>query len=181
MHYNKACQPHKAVSRERGRYAMHLARFEHEEDDYGPVLVATNGRILAVVPVTDCENDTAPSWIPPEALKEAAKGRGQEAELSVNGSIRAVGKLATVEFPAIEDPGAFPSWRDMLRHLHAPEPVPVIGLNPHLLALAAEAIGVGKTEAVRLEFHGPQSPVLVRPVGVWNQAFALVMPCNLTP
>lgn len=92
-------QPEKAMAKEAGRYAMHYVRFERVSPvTNGPALVATNGRILALVPVEAEEHD-ADGWISAEALKEARK-RGKKGRHLNGARLVANGALAVYDRPS---------------------------------------------------------------------------------
>lgn len=162
MQLEKRFRLHKATTKEANRYAMDAVSVELATDgdpvqvigEERPALaVATNGRILAVVPVGLEEGDE-PGFLPRQALVEACKGsKGQPATIRANGSIEVVsGKNLTVH----ERPDAdaeFPRWRAIF-----PERSKLgafrVSFNPRYLLDLAEAIGVGAEHpAVHLTFQ----------------------------
>ena len=133
-----------------------------------PVLVATNGRILAVVPVT-AEREEA-GFVTGEALKAARKATPKKAEtmeLLCNGSL-AVPNGPT--FPRPNDGLQFPRWQAVVP---TDAPVMTIALDVTLLARLAEALG---TKTVILEISHPNHAVRVKPYRPSESAYGVIMP-----
>lgn len=81
-------------------------------DSAKPVLVATDGKILAVVPVSDvCDETSGP--VPKEALRDAFKVKGQhKGRVEANGKAVVYGTGATYVRP---DAGCtMPDWRQIV-------------------------------------------------------------------
>ena len=145
---------------------------------YGPVMVACNGVILAVVPVTEAEiEESGP--IPAEVLKVARRVKGAKqsgAYMSTNegtvytkttvhgkedGDTSGVQRFDRPTYPT----GAkFPNWEAVVppkdRHITVK-----VGLNIEQLWKLCQAMGC---EAATLEISGSTDPVVVRPLKVDN-------------
>lgn len=166
-------------------------------DVAGKRLVATDGHMLACIPVTIEPGDIAGS-IPREALREArsvASKRGVNAPyLNRNGRkeklprVRAGKKLldtggAIYRRPA---PTTFPHWEALLPKVEPGQKGTVtIGVNPNLLVRAAKAIGAGtRLPFITLTFQMPNDgaemlePILVRLGDGTADAVACVMPAR---
>jgi len=166
MKFHKSCKIHKAAAKDAGRYAMHHVRLER--DYAGARLIATDGRILAVLPVQDAEQDDD-GFLSSESIAEAVKKpskKNDTATILANGSIRACAVEAgpVVEFERPSNDHEFPKWRAVVPE---GEPTVRICLNPSYLATVAHAIGAG--DGVVLEFYAPAAeggrpgPIAVRP------------------
>ena len=187
MRVDKKYRLHKAAAKDLGRYAMNGVSLELrqpgdpemdvEEGERAGLAVATNGRILAVVPVGLAEDDE-PGLVPAEAFQAATKGAGGSSVIRANGDVTVTnGKSLTVH---ARPEGEFPRWRQVL---------PAAGklaswrlrLNPSLLWDLAQAIGWNKDEqciALTL-MEGPKGrPDVTRPIHVEHQAggFGCLMP-----
>ncbi|HUT79519.1 MAG TPA: hypothetical protein VM285_17615 [Polyangia bacterium] len=169
-----------------------------ERDDDGARLVATNGRLLAVVPVTADEGDI-PGTIPAEAVREACKARSAanpEAQVDANGSVRVTTKPARVtdsgravpagpvaEFEREDSADvAFPQWRRVVPDSDS-TPTYRVALSARYLLALARAIGTDDAEgAVELEFREPTGAIVVRPTpqgeGRAVGAFGVLMPIS---
>lgn len=189
MKLNRLCKIHKCVADDQGRYAMNHAKLEIDADGKAR-LVATDGRMLAVVPVTETEADTA-GFVSPEVIAEALKGSGDaEAEIVANGSLRVQTKRGRLEFDrppeGAEYGREFPRWRQVVPK---GDVVHRIALNPQYLLAVAEAIGSGSS--VVLEWRENGAPLVVRPAGPiggghgdvtledFESRFGLVMPISI--
>lgn len=98
------CRLDKVCASEDSRYRLNqILALPNGKDEAH--LVATNGKILAVVPVGASTLETEPALLPREAGKAGAKG----AKVDVNGEIRVTqGKRIDVH-PTIAQEGRFPS------------------------------------------------------------------------
>lgn len=165
MRFPKQCKIHKAA----GRYAMNGLKLERLRGGKGALLIATDGRMLAVLPVEDADADS-PGILPAEVVKEACKGkRSEPANVVSNGSSAGAFEARPIE-------GEFPRWRQVLPE---GEPEHELVFNPGQLATLAEALG---TELVRLSVYGQCKPALVRPVGSGaecKEALGVIMPWTI--
>lgn len=129
----------------------------------GPVLLATNGRIAAVVSVDVSEEPETPSvpvCIPPEAVEAAWKASknapGKRVALSMNGSVRAPYPPGNPTFAYTE--AEFPRVAPLFP---ASAPAVRVSLNAEFLATLAESIG-STDGAVELELRAGGGPIVVR-------------------
>lgn len=136
-----------------------------------PVVVAVDGRMLAVVPVAVGPNDKT-GYLSADALKTMRKAKVSEIEC--NGELKVVGGPI---FPQ-PDLGTFPNWR-MVVPAKDREVKWKIKLNTTLLADLAKAIGC---ECVELQFGNRGEAILVKPVhtstnpAACEKAFGVLMP-----
>lgn len=92
MRFDRTCQIHEAASKgQEGRYAMNsvLLRPRCALLGHEPALIATDGRIAAVLPVDELDDGDVGGLIPAEALKAATKGKSSDGRATVfaNGKI----------------------------------------------------------------------------------------------
>jgi hypothetical protein len=152
-----------------GRYSIENPFLDRSES--GDVMIATDGRILAIVPV-ECtpEDDQGP--VPRECLKDARKFG-----VNCNG-VAAVPGGASYPRPD----ATFPDWRAVMPDFKGKKTVR-LGIDAALLKRLADAIG---TEKVNLEFPVDESsdcviePLTVRPAGFSDKAaHGVIMPCRV--
>ena len=137
-----------------------------------PRLLATDGHILAIVPVETGEHDTT-GYISVEALTSQRKATGKKVEhveLACNGSV-ALPDGRT--FPR-EDYGIYPNVDSVLpkpesRNFH-------VALNADLLHRLADAIG---SEVVVLHFDTTNPLGCISVTGKATLATGAIMPCKL--
>ena len=130
MKFPKGLKVEACASREVGRYAMHGIKVE------GDRAVATNGFVIAVVPVESEDGDDAHGQIvPAEAIKLARKVAGAKADavVTVNGTVRAAGQ----ELQAID--GEFPRYQACIPSVTAESHV-MVTLDARLLSMLFDAI-----------------------------------------
>ena len=161
MQHDKLCKIWKATGTA-GRYGMQYVRFRPAFAGAPGTLAATDGRILAVVPVHD-EGIEPPALLDAKALEDSAKGkcaftvgdRTSEYVSRGGATVRVDNAADAVEFPKIE------------ACIPAGEPKRRVCINPHFLLRLAEALGVdGKTHTgLVLEFVSDEkhAPIRVRP------------------
>lgn len=114
-------------------------------DPEKPLLVATDGRRIAILPVTVEEGECS-GWVSTDALTAARKSAGKRgiAQIHCNGACETGG----VRYPRPEL-GKFPNWRMVIPK---PEGKTVrLGINPRLLVELAKALG--SEECVTLEME----------------------------
>jgi hypothetical protein len=134
---------------------------------------ATNGKLLAIVPITS-EKDDTPGWMTPEALKQARKSSSAGLEslrIELNGA-QALPDGTILERP---DTGHPPKIFRLLRQAHSGR-VFKIGLNAAYLRTLSDALG---SEELILECGLPNQAVLVRAVHESNGAIGLIMPVRI--
>lgn len=153
-----------ATATEAGRFAMQGILIEPEQKR----AVATNGRILAIVPLESVGEHDSKGIIPAETWKAAAKAtpnHGNKPEVTVNGAVTLTTRQGTTTTAKLE--GDFPRYESVIP---TSDRVPVwkIRISAGYLLALAKAIGspkVGKNNlhhAVTLEvFLGPHEPIRV--------------------
>jgi hypothetical protein len=145
MQVPKGLELERACSKGPSRYGA-LDSISVEQEGTGHVAVATDGKVLAVVPVNLEEGDE-PGLIPARAWADARRASRDGGRLSPNGLVRwAVkgGAVASAERPS----GDFPKWRAVLPPADAK--APVLAFNAEYLADLARALG-SDSGSVRLE------------------------------
>ena len=177
-----------AVCPDQFRYGLTHIRVDCQGPS--PVLVATNGNILAVVPVELEPGDTEGD-LPAAVVAEARKACGRKVErfsVKANGHIEYATKVGTVTLPRKEF-GRFPDWRSVVpdadRLTVGPSKDFRVGIDPSLLLSVSEAIGAGRVE---LRFGGALDPILVYPcagphndTAEWRapKAWGIIMPVRI--
>ena len=135
--------------------------------------MATDGRILAVVPVsTDGEDE--PGWMSPDALKHARKvsGKGLDSiRIGLNGA-QILPDGTTMQRPEKHNP---PRVYRLLRKAHRSDSL-TIGINASYLKNLADSLG---SEEIVLSCGQPAEAVLVRPLKSDPGAVGLIMPIQL--
>lgn len=143
MEYRKECKVYEAAAKEGARYlGMVSPRFEPACAPLRnlPALVATDGKILAMVAVSESEGkpDTAGS-VPEEAMKAAAKlARGSIATIHANGAL-SIPNGPTYSRPE-SSPNDFPKYQAVV-----PDAASVtrrVCIDVRLLVRLAKAMGV---------------------------------------
>lgn len=120
----------------------------------GPArLLATNGRIAAIVPVLSDAADSA-GYIPADALKASRKSKMEAPQFTANG----VCKMADGQEFTRPDHGNFPNIDQVIPK---GETTFSISLDPELLYAVAQAIG--SERGVTLEFSGEGYALRVKP------------------
>lgn len=149
MKFNASCKLSKALAKGEGRYVMEHARL----DTVSRKLYATDGSMLAVLPVSDLKWDEVGGAVSREALDAALKlpKEAEEAEIVANGSLKVQTRsgeldvprpdVADREFPRVEAIAEAPRHDDLR-----------VILDARRLALLMQAIGA---ETVELRFRNP--------------------------
>lgn len=182
MRIDKLFQVEKASAKEPGRYAMNSVKFERDcAAMNGPALIATDGRVLAMVPVAADDAD-ADGLIPREAFSEARRGafkRSPDVEIVANGSVKFMGKLGPMELQRAD--AEFPRYGDLAAKALKQTPAIVVGLNPAFLLALAQAIGIDeRNPAVSLAITSADKPIIVRVVRTGAQGVGIIMPHNVS-
>ncbi len=166
MKINKKYQIEKAASTDETRHPLmnvHIA-----ED--GKHLVATTGRMLAIVPVEMEPNDERGNGaIMPTALiaaRKTTKKNDSACRLALNGSFQL---SDGVTLPRPENPGVFPQYAQVIPK----DPVikHTVTLNPELLLSLAKALG--DSRSITLEFQEDELSAIIARNG---EAYGLLMP-----
>lgn len=172
MQFERAQALERATAKEPGRYAMHGILIERTSATEGKA-IATNGRILAIVPIT-LSDDDVPGLIPSEAWTEARRGSSRfDPRIDANGSVRAHGKRGIVEMERPQ--GEFPRYETIL---NACGDGPSVAFNADYLADLQAAFG---SECVELTFQpgktgiDPCAPIHVRA----NRCGGVMMPITV--
>jgi hypothetical protein len=142
MKVDKCYKLHRACANESTPY--NLAGAVLDRHDETPWLVATDGRMLARIPVSNADTDDGDALIPADAIKHATGGKKSTlGEIVCNGTIRASrGPNDPVAEFAAEKDFRFPPWREVIPTLNAPlTDVVEFGINAHSLSALADAIG----------------------------------------
>jgi hypothetical protein len=138
--------------------------------------MATNGHILAIVPVHNAKGDTD-GWLSPDALKLARKVAPKSVDpitISLNGS------QVLPDGTQMTRPGNDEHPPDISGILHSAQANRKfkIGINASSLKDLAEALG---SELIMLEIGTPDSAILVRPIHSKDGERGLIMPVRLNP
>ncbi len=135
---------------------------------------ATNGKVLAAVPIQS-EKDDTPGWLTVDGLKLARKVTSKDADhikIILNGQ-QILSDATTLSRP--ETVESFPKvGRLLLQTLR--HRTMRIGLNANYLRELALALG---SEEIILEVGRPDSAIAVRPVQESNKAVGVIMPIRL--
>ena len=139
----------------------------------GPRAIATDGKILAVVPV-ELQHEDSGNRIAIKALKESRKAGGSKCEHAFVG----LGNAASISTGGAHYPvtqHAPPSMAGIVPEMGRPDGVK-IRLDASLLLRLAKALG-SQNDRVLLEISGESDVVIVRPMGEnCDEAFGLIMP-----
>lgn len=196
MKFDKLCKIHEAAAKDASRYA--IADLLFERDDKGARLVATDGRMLAVVPVTDAEGDQ-PGLVSKAAVVEATKGRTKakpDADLRLPDDKRELVLMkhgGLTELPRTQNDQVFPKYTEVCKE---PEDGLTVTFSAELLVRMVKAIGalgVEDLDGVTFKFHATTEgkgkerkvtgidanmPVKVEPIAGSNESFGFLMPIN---
>ena len=135
--------------------------------------LATDGRILAIVPVTT-DGEDEPGWMSPDALKHARKVSGKGLDnirIGLNG-VQILPDGTTMHRPEKHNP---PGVFSLLRKAHQGKSFK-IGINAAYLKNLADSLG---SEELVLSCNTPNEAVLVRPLKTDPGAVGLIMPIQL--
>ena len=185
MRFDKRYKIHQAAAKDAGRYQVASIKLELDP----PTLIATTGRICAVVPCTVNGTDTE-GLIPRQAIADAVKGKqALEAEL-VRAEPQPDGTACIDVYQAGEltsshklTEGNFPRWQEVIP-AKAGDDIRLC-LNPYLLVELAKAIGCPSTAiGVELRFQLVREKgdlvVADKPIRVTaceaDDAFGVIMP-----
>lgn len=165
-----------AASQEESRYTLKAVKL----DVAGKRIMATDGHILAIVPVEVSDGDHD-GLISVDAMKAARKlqraAKGVPIQANVNGKFSISGAGQSAEFDL--DTGTFPNVDAIIPKFDGP---PTITLDAELLLRLAKAIetkGYSPAYSVALWIKDANSPILVK--GEQDGAIGVIMPCRCTP
>lgn len=132
---------------------------------------ATDGRILAAVPVQTDGDDTI-GWLTPDALKIGRKrSEGDTVNIELNGTQ----KLADGTMLLRPTDHRFPTIMPILMRAHRNRQMRV-GLNVRYLKDLSDAMGA---DEIVLEIGKSDEAILVRPAAKSNSAVGLIMPIRI--
>ena len=141
------------------------------------IMAVTDGRILAIVPITPEEGDKT-GLVSSDALSYACRGISKKdvciglklrEELEVKNAN--TGRVFAV-YPRPTSP-AFPDWKGIIPEQDPT--LPRITLDLHQLSLLMEGLG---TKKVTLQISGPNRPARVDTVRDDNKAYGVIMPLS---
>lgn len=159
MKIHKKCLIENAASEDATRSAI-AEPFLDITNNRG-TLIATNGRILAQIPVEVDDADVA-GYVSEAVLKSARKQAGKldTALVSANGVARLADGSTMPRHGGANAADRFPNWRQVVPQ--NPAAIMILQLDAKLLWQLAQAMG---TEGVRLVIEGARKPVTVEPCG----------------
>lgn len=157
MKTHKDCKIELAASKDKNRHV--IAETYLDIADGKGVLVATDGRILAAVPVALDAADVA-GYVSHACLKAARKTapRGDDAIVTLNG-VATFHDGSTMPRTVDNADSKYPNWRQVVP---APYEAPAIVIRLDALRLWKLAQAMG-TQAVCLTIQAPDKPFLVTP------------------
>lgn len=183
MKFNKHSKIEECVSHDPTRAVLHNVHLDVEAKS----LVATNGHMIAIVPVEPEEGDVT-GYVTPEALKAAREGgKFHEPSISCNSSL-ALPDGRSFPRPKAEDIGNYPNYKQVIPEADR-QVAFTVRLNAEYLYSIAKAISDGKNTVVTLEFaehirrahpdgtftEHPQ-PIVVKGAG----GKGVLMPCRMS-
>lgn len=167
MRFPKECKLHRATGA-RGRYRMDCVWHDAGQ------MVATDGHIVAIIAVTDDDDDSPAVLLPKGLVKAATQGKGT-ATVTANGHATAAGPDGQIRAELEE--GEFPRYASVLPDVPDVRRVRV-GLNARYLANLASALG---DDVVALEFDMEEldpAKSYRRPIRVRSaHGTGAIMPC----
>jgi hypothetical protein len=141
----------------------------------GPRAIATDGKILAVVPVELQHEDTG-TRIAIKALKESRKAGGSKAEHAFVGLTETHSVATGAHYPVTQHRP--PVMDRIVPDENRAPAIAKIRLDASLLLRLAKALG-SQNDRVCLEISGEADVVIVRPMGEnCDEAFGLIMPVH---
>lgn len=180
MKLPKNCKIESAVSKDKTRHSITEPYLDIRES--GSRMVATDGKILAVVPVETTPDDIS-GYVSAEALKASRKGRQVESVIRCNGALET---WDGASYPR-PDLGTYPKVDQVIpknEPTHIKKRV-AVKLDSTLLSKLASAIG---TEGVVMEMlwdsqdETVSDPIIVKPASTNGcrpaspEAFGVLMP-----
>ncbi len=169
MKLHKDCKIELAASKDASRRVITEPYLDMSQD---PVLVATNGAAIAVIPVEVCAEDV-PGHVGVDALKLMRKSKRDQAVLTKDWiEVEGVGKILR------SDLGGFVNWRAVAPDKDR-EATFSVGLNIKMLWELCQAIGC---ETARLEFKSNLDAIVVKPIRdcANKKAYGVIMPTRLS-
>ena len=188
MKIPKTCKLEKVASKDESREAINLILIDPK--DYKGALnqhgnkqahaIATNGRMLAIVPVdtTPEDNLDGEKLIAPKALTEARKQakRANESTIGLNGAA----KMPNGEVYPIRTDLTFPNWRAVMPEARKYGPTPeymTVRIDAKALFELSQAIGaVSNQVTLQIPTNDPASPVIIEEKTTGGKG--VLMPCR---
>lgn len=177
MKLPKNYQIEKAASKDATSYTLANAYLSLTDaaGQASPVMVATDGRMMAIVPVETTPDDTEGPLTPEQCKLARTELLGVEADKTrvtcTDGR--------TLPRVTAEKAGSYPNWRQVVPQKDRPVKFRV-ALDPALLLSLAQAIGVTKEDKiVILEFQDEISPIVVKTIKA-STARGVLMPVRLS-
>ena len=114
MKIDKKYKIESASSADATRQILNSVYIDKTEGESGAQAIATNGRIMAMVPVELRDGDKVGVIVSPKAFAAARKACGKlpDAHIELNGSAKVTGRDGEQSFPYVE--GTFPNYRQVL-------------------------------------------------------------------
>ena len=150
MKIHKDCKIELAASKDETRFAITEPYLDMVNE---PVMVATNGMMMAIIPVEVNEHDKQ-GYVTGESLKAMRK-------VKFNPEVTCNGQLSVKDGPSFPRPdnGQYPNWRQVVPAKDR-EVKFSVGLNARALWELAQAMGC---DAVSLEFSDSGDAIVVKP------------------
>lgn len=167
MRLDKKYKIEKAASKDAAREIINSASLE------GNKLIATDGKILAVVPVKNDDGDKD-AVIPSKALAAARKGASKHMPLAIDTSGDRIKIMCTKDGSDIymdKLPTNFPKWKQVLPKKKRKELK--VKIDPRLLWDLCQALGTDKGEGVVLSISTDSNAAIHVSAG---DAYGLIMP-----
>lgn len=168
MKLNTKYQIEKATSQDETRPSLTYVHISEDKKS----LVATTGRILAIVPVElDETDDRGSATIPPNVIQAARKlaKRDAKSDIGLNDSFQLLNGT-TMARPNSSEAGNYPRY-DMLISKD-PEIKHTVTFNPQLLLDLAKALGSPELVTLEIQDTIGEKAIIVRN----NEAYGLIMP-----
>lgn len=177
MKFPTECKIESATSTDKHRWTMNDPFLDCTPEQ--PIMVATDGYIMAVVPVEATKEEQG--FLTATALKAARKlaRKSDTAELTCNGSFTLTdGSTLPRPTEHSEGKGPFIQYQNVLNSVVRPDRPSIvrIGLNAALLMRLAEALG---TEELVLDIETSNTCVLVTPLNATDTRKGLIMPMKV--
>ncbi len=168
MKIDKKYKIQKSCSTDETRFSIQNPYLERDGKGKG-ILIATDGRMLAKVPV-DLDKTDRKGYVPLGALVELQSDKTGQTTLNVNGSAEIVRPDGTKITFKRDKEYNFPNWRQLKPN---GEIKAEITFSPARLLDLARALGVANGEPVTLKIRGELDPIEVEGIG---EADGLLMP-----
>jgi DNA polymerase III sliding clamp (beta) subunit (PCNA family) len=178
MKIPKQCKIEKAASKDFAREVLNYVLIDTQDGESNAI--ATNGKMLAIVPVTICEGDHfgKGKLIALKALTEARKQAKQakESTIGLNGAAT-MPDGATYPVPEYLQADKYPNWRQIVPDNHSVEYM-TVRFDAKLLFELSQAIGaVNNHVTLKIPVNAPPMQPLVIEEKTTG-AKGILMPCR---